>query len=262
MKNKKLAMATAIGLGVLTGTAAQAVQTKMTITGSVIDVKGGTNSKDDGLNSVWGSNLYPNQAKDRITNDDNGKAITIDLTFDSAIFGSYVTADFQHGHKYEVKNSPVVTTSIKLNNTTHQFTSEFTRNFYDNGLQFKNGQNISNNTPDIFGVVVSAAEGAYSLPAEVFNMALSFADGSTPILQNISMAKASSFSPESTFTTLTHFLYRTGYNNSTHQWDYNSDVFFAANSISIAPVPEPETWAMMLLGLGVVGYAARRRAAR
>ena len=26
-----------------------------------------------------------------------------------------------------------------------------------------------------------------------------------------------------------------------------------------APVPEPETWAMMLTGLGLLGFAARRR---
>jgi hypothetical protein len=29
--------------------------------------------------------------------------------------------------------------------------------------------------------------------------------------------------------------------------------------VSIAPVPEPETWAMMAAGLGLVGFAARRR---
>jgi len=31
-------------------------------------------------------------------------------------------------------------------------------------------------------------------------------------------------------------------------------------SFSMAPVPEPETWAMLLAGLGLVGFAARRRA--
>jgi hypothetical protein len=30
--------------------------------------------------------------------------------------------------------------------------------------------------------------------------------------------------------------------------------------LQAAPVPEPETWAMMLAGLGVVGAAVRRRA--
>jgi hypothetical protein len=31
------------------------------------------------------------------------------------------------------------------------------------------------------------------------------------------------------------------------------------NGGSLAPVPEPETWALMLAGLGLVGWAARRR---
>jgi hypothetical protein len=44
--------------------------------------------------------------------------------------------------------------------------------------------------------------------------------------------------------------------------DSNLSLTYQPTSFSIAPVPEPETWAMMLLGLGVVGYAARRRAAR
>jgi hypothetical protein len=41
-----------------------------------------------------------------------------------------------------------------------------------------------------------------------------------------------------------------------------NNLSFTPTSFAIAPVPEPETWAMMLLGLGVVGYAARRRASR
>ncbi|MCZ2440541.1 MAG: FxDxF family PEP-CTERM protein, partial [Burkholderiales bacterium] len=30
-------------------------------------------------------------------------------------------------------------------------------------------------------------------------------------------------------------------------------------SLSVAAVPEPETWALMLAGLGLLGFAARRR---
>ena len=32
--------------------------------------------------------------------------------------------------------------------------------------------------------------------------------------------------------------------------------------VDVAPVPEPETWAMLLAGLGLVGFAARRRGLR
>ena len=30
-------------------------------------------------------------------------------------------------------------------------------------------------------------------------------------------------------------------------------------SIQVTPVPEPETWAMMLIGMGLVGYQLRRK---
>lgn len=32
-----------------------------------------------------------------------------------------------------------------------------------------------------------------------------------------------------------------------------------ANSVSVAPIPEPEIYAMMLAGLGILGFAARRK---
>ena len=40
---------------------------------------------------------------------------------------------------------------------------------------------------------------------------------------------------------------------------YNSHIEVSVGKVSIAPVPEPETWAMMAAGLGLVGFAARRR---
>jgi hypothetical protein len=35
----------------------------------------------------------------------------------------------------------------------------------------------------------------------------------------------------------------------------------SASGLYVQAVPEPETWAMLLAGLGLVGFAARRRAA-
>jgi hypothetical protein len=37
---------------------------------------------------------------------------------------------------------------------------------------------------------------------------------------------------------------------------------FNLSLVATAPVPEPETWAMLLAGLGLVGAAVRRRSAR
>jgi hypothetical protein len=44
---------------------------------------------------------------------------------------------------------------------------------------------------------------------------------------------------------------QTGYYNDNH------GAFTA--SVTLAPVPEPETHAMMLAGIGLLGFAARRR---
>lgn len=40
------------------------------------------------------------------------------------------------------------------------------------------------------------------------------------------------------------------------------DAFGECGAVLLNPVPEPETYGMMLAGLGVVGYAARRRKSR
>ncbi|MBA3757207.1 MAG: DUF4114 domain-containing protein [Nitrosomonas sp.] len=43
-------------------------------------------------------------------------------------------------------------------------------------------------------------------------------------------------------------------------FDYNDETFVFTNiSASVSPIPEPETYAMLLIGLGLVGLAVRRR---
>lgn len=41
--------------------------------------------------------------------------------------------------------------------------------------------------------------------------------------------------------------------------DYNGSSALLVDNVRIAPVPEPETWAMLLAGLGLIGLLARRR---
>lgn len=40
---------------------------------------------------------------------------------------------------------------------------------------------------------------------------------------------------------------------------YTPDTVFDPKPIYIPPVPEPETYLMLLVGLGLIGYLARRR---
>jgi hypothetical protein len=55
---------------------------------------------------------------------------------------------------------------------------------------------------------------------------------------------------------VTSFLF---HNGSIHL-EWNSDIPISSITIAYAPVPEPETWAMLLTGLGLIGTIARRRA--
>ena len=54
------------------------------------------------------------------------------------------------------------------------------------------------------------------------------------------------------------FQYIVGYNDSANHDDWDDFVV----GINVAPIPEPQTYLLLLAGLGVVGFVARRRQAR
>jgi hypothetical protein len=54
------------------------------------------------------------------------------------------------------------------------------------------------------------------------------------------------------------FAYVIGYNDSFNHDDWDDFVV----GLNTAPIPEPQTYALLLAGLGVVGFVARRRQAR
>jgi hypothetical protein len=51
------------------------------------------------------------------------------------------------------------------------------------------------------------------------------------------------------------FQYIVGYNDSANHDDWDDFVV----GINVAPVPEPQTYALLLAGLGAIGFVARRR---
>lgn len=42
-------------------------------------------------------------------------------------------------------------------------------------------------------------------------------------------------------------------------WDYDDATYVFADVGQVSPVPEPATWALMIAGFGLVGFASRRR---
>lgn len=52
----------------------------------------------------------------------------------------------------------------------------------------------------------------------------------------------------------------TGLTPGTRYWfELLGDASLATYTLTLAPVPEPESWALMLAGLGLMGFIARRR---
>ena len=60
----------------------------------------------------------------------------------------------------------------------------------------------------------------------------------------------------------TYSLTRPGGDEQEHALPWQPAFALTDGSLAAAPVPEPQSWAMMVIGFGVAGFGARRRAFR
>ncbi|MFT5962565.1 MAG: MYXO-CTERM domain-containing protein [Burkholderiaceae bacterium] len=98
---------------------------------------------------------------------------------------------------------------------------------------------------------------AISLRSEGHNTT-NFDIGSTFLLNGVKLALAGNLNFSLKPLTGTEFTF--AFDNSLHHGKYNGDQFYLGG-MTVSAVPETETWAMMLGGLGLLGFVARRRRA-
>lgn len=232
MKKSVVNAAMLLALGV--SGVANAVQMHGVIKGKVTN-----GSVDGGSAKAW----------DKLAVNDN---IQIDFWLDSEIVPVAHYHEPQDNHLFKSENyssagPSAITVTATINGMSRQITSNLSWSLHDYFLV--------NSNPDHFVFGVGEWKAVTTVDSRNAAVDLSFADGSTPVLRELLMGHALTIVPSGGSG---QFIYQGSVNGNT----YNSRVYYSANSFSITPVPEPETWAMMLLGLGVVGYAAHRRAAR
>ena len=97
-----------------------------------------------------------------------------------------------------------------------------------------NGGNISSPSPD------------------AYNFDLWFASATVPSMALAAFSSSGSYSPLTP--SLTHL-----YSNDEYSLHAGFSRLDSTDSYTIAAVPEPESWAMLLAGLGIMGGMARRR---
>lgn len=223
MQNKKWLTAMAIGLGVLAG-AAQAVPMKMTIDGHLAH----TGSFDLGQESFWNSGQFLSNLPIQITIRFNSDSLASSPAGTTAYHGS----------------GPAFSADIVLNGIQHSITSNSSWNLSKGGEKSIN--------LNIGEAIVKDAGG--TIRGNSLSGTLSFSDESLPILNNMRLGHTPTTTLQGT-NGLT-FSYVTG---DPANWNTRTNLNIVPTSANIAPVPEPETWAMMAAGLGLVGFAARRR---
>ena len=246
MKKSVLSAAMLLALGV--SGAANAVQMHGVVMGELVGTSSFDKDRDGALDvkvKTWGVNSAP-QAE---------KPIQIDFWFDSGLISRYVDGGVsQTFRKYFSPDD--VTVAATFNGVTRQISSQRSWEFADSEM----GKSL---TPMKQYDLTSISVSELNNPARSFSLNLTFADGSIPLLKEIMLGTSVFSDAKSTqlkmlpSTLTSQFSYHGTVDGKT----YESTLFYKPMSFAIAPVPEPETWAMMLLGLGVVGYAARRRAA-
>lgn len=232
MKKSVLNAAMLLALGV--SGAANAVQMHGVIEGTL------TSFTDIGADKAW-LTLAVNDS------------VRFDFWLDSNIDPNHVYKDNSF-NTFRKDSDPAIRVKATINGVSHQINSEKRWELV--------GDKKINNNPYGFILDVDEWKSPYEGKWRNFQLDLSFSDGSSPILKNLLLGHAVRLDAAALASKLASGPDFFAYQGQVAGKTYNSIVYYAPTSLSIAPVPEPETWAMMLLGLGVVGYAARRRAAR
>ncbi len=99
-------------------------------------------------------------------------------------------------------------------------------------------------TGTVNGVAINAPTGSYG---NYFTTGSSFLDGTGTTFFNVNGGRIDFFNQSS------NGIYRV------NTFSPGSSNFVTANSSLVAAVPEPASWAMMLLGFGAIGFAMRRK---
>lgn len=117
------------------------------------------------------------------------------------------------------------------------------------------------NTPN--GIVYSNSASWVAINNPTLNFPLTPAHGSDRVLGN-----PVTWGPVTTELAYNSSPWGARVNNSNAKWIWSSSLYSAdlavlfRTAVSVSPVPEPESYAMMLAGLGLLGFMARRRTRR
>lgn len=211
--------------------AANAVQMHGVVRGTL------TSFSDNGADKAWGYQPPGVALPD---------AVRVDFWFNSDLLADYD----KKPAGYIFKDSTVPTESVLLsatyNGVPHTISSDYRWSIQD-----------YLSTGDDRYIMVNILISESPVATRKADLYLAFADNSIPVLQEAMLGHVVKTTTLEPVSSISYFFYNGIVNGKT----YESKLAFKPDSFAIAPVPEPETWAMMLLGLGVVGYAARRRAA-